>query len=241
MKPRYWSLAIVLFLINYIIFATLFTMLFEGDFNSSYATRTPEPTFTPAPAQPIIVVPTPVPIIPEPTPTATRVVQSESNAGQGISTIEEIIQAGSAQPDLEQTNKPQAAILYTDASAAIPTTSNYQYKPIGWYGDNNAKLTRFSGEIRDMSDAPVSGISVQARCGDYSVVSKPSGSTQGENENWPPGYYEIMIDTKPVPCIWFLTLIDTDDGHTIKAVLSESIPVEVTDEKSVITAHWQRQ
>ena len=37
MKARQWSLAVVLILVNYIIFATLFTWLLETDFNAVYA------------------------------------------------------------------------------------------------------------------------------------------------------------------------------------------------------------
>jgi hypothetical protein len=222
MKPRYWSLAIVLLLVNYIIFATLFTILFEGGFNSSYATRTPEPTFTPAPAQPIIIVPTPIPVIPELTPTATRVIQPESNAGPDISNPGQVIQASLVQSTSGQTN-------------------SYHYQPSGWASSKDANLTRFSGEIRDANGNPVDGVIVQAACGNYSILSHPSGSAGSENETWPPGYYEIRIDAKPVPCIWFLTVVNTADGQTIEAALSESVPVEVTLEKSVITANWQSQ
>ena len=80
MKPRQWSLAIILILINYLIFARLFTQLVETDFNSPYATRTPIPTFTPAPVEPFIIVPTltPAPIVP--TATATRVLSDGNEA-----------------------------------------------------------------------------------------------------------------------------------------------------------------
>ncbi len=81
MKPRYWSLAIVLILVNYLIFATLFTWLLETDFSVSTVTRTPVPTFTPAPAEPIIIVPTNTPAVAQPTPTATKVLApAESHA-----------------------------------------------------------------------------------------------------------------------------------------------------------------
>lgn len=98
MKPRYWSLAIVLILINYLIFATLYTFLMETNFGGRQVTRTPIPTFTPAPAEPIIIVPTPEPITPEPSPTATRVVDpAESNAGEGAAVGDSIIEAGLVQ------------------------------------------------------------------------------------------------------------------------------------------------
>ncbi|HMQ54249.1 MAG TPA: SH3 domain-containing protein [Anaerolineae bacterium] len=96
MKPRYWSLAIVLILINYLIFASLFTVLTETNFASGNVTRLPAPTFTPAPAQPIIVVPTPEPVTPEPTATATPVVQPQS----GNATTSDVIPANSVQDSL---------------------------------------------------------------------------------------------------------------------------------------------
>jgi hypothetical protein len=37
-----------------------------------------------------------------------------------------------------------------------------------------------------------------------------------------------------------LSIVDTEDRKTVKAVLSEEIPVEVTLEKSVIVAGWQK-
>ena len=99
MKPRYWSLAVVLILVNYLIFAALFTRLVETDFSSSRTTRTPVPTFTPAPAQPFVVVPTLEPVTPEPSPTPTRVLATpQSNAP---SVIDESAQANASQPALK--------------------------------------------------------------------------------------------------------------------------------------------
>jgi hypothetical protein len=215
-KARYFSLAIVLILINYLIFASLFTLLFESDFSTRYATRTPVPTFTPAPAEPIIIVPTPVPIVPEPSPTATQVVSSpESNRQPGISTAEEVIQASA----IQQTDQPQ-------------------YEPVGWQAAEESGPTRFSGQILDTAGNPVNGVSVQARCGNYTVISEPSGSADEGGSS--PGFYDILIDTKPVPCIWFLTVVDTDDQGVIQASLSEPVPVEITEKKSIVNANWKK-
>jgi hypothetical protein len=232
MKPRYWSLAIVMVLVNYIIFATLFTMLTEIDFSGSRTTRTPEPTFTPAPAEPIIIVPTPIPTTPEPTPTATKVIQQEGNAGPHISTQAGIIQAA--------LNHPAPSL---DGAPAQPTPK-YQFEPDGWYSDGNGGLTRFAGNIKDAAGNPVNGVSVEARCGDYAVISNPSGAAGwGESQasaDWPAGFYDLTIDTKPVPCVWVLTIVDTDDGKTVKAILSQPIPVQITSENSIVTANWRK-
>ena len=226
MKPRYWSLAIVMVLVNYIIFATLFTMLAETDFSGRRTTRTPEPTFTPAPAEPIIIVPTPIPTTPEPTPTATMVIQQESNANPNISTQAGIIQAALNSPPPAQ---PQP---------------KYQFEPDGWYSDENVGLTRFSGTIKDAYGNPIDGVFVEARCGDYAVISNPSGTVgwgaYNESADWPPGFYDLTIDTKPVPCVWVLTIVDTDDRKTVKASLSEPIPVQITHENSIVTANWRK-
>lgn len=320
MKARHWSLAIVLLLINYLIFATLFTRLMETDFTRDYATRTPIPTFTPAPAQPIIIVPTPEPVTPQPTPTATRVLSARDVAqGSNASTAVE--------PETQPANTPQLVapgpvnirsgpgINYTvigtlnpntvmpivgrnsDASwwqieitsdtlgwvsNAVVNTSNtnnvpfaeappppqtsssaevqpvadapptptptpkpqYQFEPTGWWGDTNYGLTRFLGDIKDVNGNPVNGVSVQASCGDYSVISNPSGPVgrgpYNESYTWPDGFYDVTVAKRPVPCLWVLTVVETDDGQTVKARLSESIPVQVTHEESIIVANWRK-
>lgn len=326
MKARHWSLAIVLILINYLIFSLLFTRLLEADFSLNYATRTPIPTFTPAPAQPFIVVPTLTPIPPEPTPTATLVLPPPGVNATGDSLEGNVPQAESpGAEDSQPGNKPELiapgpvnirsgpGINYTvigtlnantamaivgrnvDASwwqikitsdrigwvsdavvnahntegvpvveapsppeqptpvAAQPAADNpppapekpkYQYEPTGWYDDTNYGLTRFLGDIVDLSGNPVNGVFVQASCGNYSTISYPSGPVGwgplNESADWPPGFYDIAIDTKPVPCIWTLTVVDTDDRKTVKARLSESVPVQITNEKSIVTANWRK-
>lgn len=319
MKARYWSLAIVLILINYIIFASLFARLFDSDLDLDYATRTPVPTFTPAPAQPFVTIPTPTPFTPEPTATATRVLMNaqsdnsnepppETEAGQPVNAAR-LVAPGSVNirsgpglnyavigtlnadtpvpivgrngqaswwqikisgsdntgwvsnsvvgasntgevPVVEASASPQQAAAPAPQPAAsnnpppAPEQPKYQFEPTGWYDDGNQGLTRFLGDIVDSSGNPVNGVFVQASCGDYSTISFPSGptgwGTYNESADWPDGFYDITVDTKPVPCIWTLTIVDTDDRKTVKARLSESIPVEVTLEKSIIVAGWRK-
>lgn len=319
MKARYWSLAIVLVLINYLIFATLFSRLIEADFSTGYATRTPIPTFTPAPAEPFIIVPTltPAPVIP--TPTATRVLSSDSttleNGSSAADGNDETAQ-DSRQPQLiapgavnirsgpgldysvigvlnADTSRPivgrntdsswwqigigddklgwvSNTVVNTDNTAGVPVVEiatkpaapapaqpaasnnpppeperpKYQFTPTGWYDDGNQGVTRFLGDIKDASGNPVNGVFVRASCGHYATISFPSGpvgwGTYNESADWPAGFYDITVDTKPVPCVWVLSIVDTDDRETVKATLSEAIPVEVTVEKSVIVANWQK-
>lgn len=311
MKPRQWSLAFILILINYLIFATLFSRLFEMDFSLKYATRTPIPTFTPAPAQPLVIIPTltPSPVIP--TPTATRVLveadgsqpasanQATNNAslaapgavnirsGPGVNYgIIGTLNANTTVPvigrngegswwQIKLTNDvmgwvsgvvvnpsntedvaivenlpppppPTAAPAQPAASGPppAPPKPKYQYEPTGWHDDANQGLTRFYGKIVDANGGPVNGAFVRASCGDYATISYPSGPVgwggYNESADWPPGFYDITVDTKPVPCIWILSVVDTDDRKTVKAVLSEAIPVEVTMSKSIIVAGWRK-
>lgn len=319
MKARHWSLAIVLVLVNYLIFATLFTRLLDTDFNASYATRTPVPTFTPAPAEPIIIVPTPQPQPTQPTPTATRVLDQAQPAGQppaedaaapapepsqqaqliapGAVNIRSgpglnygvigALSANTAMPivgrngegtwwQIKTPNDTRGwvanSVVEASNADAVPVTQapppptapvaaqpaadtnpppppepeqpKYQYSPTGWYDDGNAGLTRFLGDIKDAGGNPVNGVFVQASCGDYSTISYPSGpvgwGNYNESGDWPPGFYDITIDTKPVPCLWTLTIVETDDRKTVKARLSEAVPVEITLDKSIVTANWRK-
>lgn len=323
MKARYWSLAIVLFLVNYLIFATLFTELVDPRLGQGFTTRTPIPTFTPAPAQPpAIVIPTLTPVPPVPTPTATRVIQSSGDNPTNNPALENP-QEAAAQPELEAqlvapgtvnlrsgpgTNfavigalsantpvriigrnadsswwqveitpgstgwvassvvsashaeavplveagnapaaAPAAAAPQPVADTAPPAESpkpKYQYEPTGWFDDGNAGLTRFLGTITDKNGSPVNGVFVRASCGDYSTISYPSGPVGWGplrvGADWPPGFYDVTVDTKPVPCIWTLSVVETDDRKTVKAVLSEEVPVEITLKKSIVTANWRK-
>ena len=244
MKPRYWSLAIVLVLINYLIFATLFTRLMETDFDGAYATRTPVPTFTPAPAEPFIIVPTltPAPVIP--TPTATRVLP-DSNAGGDTLPAEDNSQ-GQIAPVVTVLVSSGPALVQPAADQAPPALESptYQYTPTGWYDGPNQGQTRFFGEIKDSTGHPANGVFVRASCGYYSTISFPSGpvgwGSLNESADWPDGFYDITVDERPVPCVWILSVIATDDRETVKATLSEAIPVEITPNKSVIVANWRK-
>jgi uncharacterized protein YraI len=298
MKPRYWSLAIVLILVNYIIFATLFTWLIEVDFSRGNLTRQAQPTFTPAPAQPFVIVPTPIPVTPAPSPTPTRVLDNpEANAPtenlpanppqpaiqaqliapgpvnirSGPGTDYEIIgtlNANTAMPIIgRNTDASWWQIKFADGTtgwvaAAVVSASNTtnvpltevsaqqssslkvqpaadtlppqpQFEPAGWQAETNPDLTRFKGDIRDAGGNPVNGVSVRASCGDFSIISDPSGSV---DNGWADGYYEITVDSKPVPCLWVLVIVDSRDGPN----LSETIPAQVTEKASVIVANWRK-
>jgi hypothetical protein len=318
MKARHWSLALALILVNYLIFATLFTQLLETDFSLNYATRTPIPTFTPAPAQPFVVVPTSTPAPIQPTATATLVVadpdsqettavannnvpaEAPAPAAGGASLVapgavnirsgpglnygvigtlnantpmtivgrntdaswwqiritdgaqgwvsDAVVSASNTQGvplvDAPPPPPPPTPVPAQPAASNPPPKPKYQYEPTGWYDDTNAGLTRFYGSITDSGGNPVNGVFVRATCGDYATISYPSGPVgwggYNESHDWPDGFYDLTVNTEPVPCIWTLSVVETDDRETVKSVLSEVIPVEVTMDKSIIVANWRK-
>lgn len=134
----------------------------------------------------------------------------------------------------------------TPTSAPEPTPARpvHQYEPTGWYAAENRGLTRFLGTITDIEGNPVNGVAVEAQCGTYRVISNPSGPVGGwgrsDSMNDPPGFYDITVDRKPVVCKWILTVVYTKDGQTVLAALSQSIEVEVTVDRSVVTANWRK-
>jgi len=134
----------------------------------------------------------------------------------------------------------------TSAPTAAPPPAQpaFQFEPTGWFGDTNAGLTRFLGTITDSNGDPVNGVTVEAQCGTYRVISNPSGPVpafdSSDSANDPPGFYDITIDTKPVPCKWLLTVVHTEDGKTALAKLSDTFEVDVTTNKSIIVANWRK-
>jgi hypothetical protein len=172
---------------------------------------------------------------------------TESDLGWVSSTV---VQAGNtAAVPLVQVAAPANAPVPAAQPAAsnpalAPEKPKFQYSPTGWYDDTNAGITRFMGDIKDTSGNPVNGVFVRASCGHYATISFPSGptgwGTRNESADWPAGFYDIVVDDRPVPCVWVLTIVDTDDRDRVKAELSEAIPVQITTDKSVIVANWQK-
>jgi uncharacterized protein YgiM (DUF1202 family) len=125
-----------------------------------------------------------------------------------------------------------------------PEKPKYQYEPTGWYGDTNYGLTRFLGTITDANGNPVNGVFVEARCGDFRVISNPSGPVGwgpfNESHTWSPGFYDITLDNKPIVCTWTLSVVETSDKENVSARLSEEVQVDTTYEESIITANWRR-
>jgi hypothetical protein len=121
----------------------------------------------------------------------------------------------------------------------------YQYEPTGWYNDTNYGLTRFLGTITDVNGNPVDGVRIEAQCGSFRIISNPSGPVGdgvfNESWTWPPGFYDLTLDNRPIPCKWLLTVVaTTEDGDTVTARLSEAVEVETTVDASIVTANWRK-
>jgi len=90
----------------------------------------------------------------------------------------------------------------------------------------------------------VNGVRVEAQCGSFRIISNPSGPVGAgyfnESADWPPGFYDITLDTRPIPCKWFLTVVTSEDGQTATARLSQAIEVETTVDESIVTANWRK-
>jgi hypothetical protein len=126
-----------------------------------------------------------------------------------------------------------------------PTRPPFQFEPTGWWGDTNYGLTRFWGNITDINGAPVNGVFVEAQCGSFRVISNPSGpvagSIRGDSADDPPGFYDITLDRRPIPCQWYLTVVASEDGgRTVSAYLSDHVLVETTVDKSIVVANWRK-
>jgi hypothetical protein len=139
---------------------------------------------------------------------------------------------------------PPAPVSPTAAPPTAPPPASFQYEPTGWYADTNYGLTRFLGTITDAGGNPVNGVSVEAQCGDYKVISNPSGPVGRppfyDSANDPPGFYDITLDTRPIVCNWLLTVVDSPDGQAVTARMSDAIEVETTTESSIVTANWRK-
>jgi len=166
--------------------------------------------------------------------------QTDGTTGWVAGAVVEASHAG-AIPVVPALPPPQPTATPVPPTATRPP---HQFTPTGWYDDTNYGLTRFLGSITDVNGNPVNGVTVEAQCGTYRIISNPSGPVGGfatnDSADDPPGFYDITIEKRPVPCQWQLTVVYTEDGKTTLAKLSETIEVEVTVDKSIIVANWRK-
>ncbi|MFQ5612664.1 MAG: SH3 domain-containing protein [Anaerolineae bacterium] len=138
MTRRQWSLAIVLILVNYLIFSALFNQIFTIDFGANLATRTPEPTWTPSPSA------TPLPQVlaastsesdersPEPTATSTRVLQAPGATEPPAQGTASSPGSGEGQPPPTGTPAPDNPnVTASDGNVNIRNGPGTNYQRIG--------------------------------------------------------------------------------------------------------------
>jgi hypothetical protein len=129
----------------------------------------------------------------------------------------------------------------------LPTQPQYQFSPAPWYaGERNDAIVRFYGYLKDTSGNSVDGYSVKANCGDFSVLSFPSGPSPVA-PNWAPGWYDIVFPN-PISCNFTLQVVayqcNTPGFFDAQCkefeTLSEAVPVvtDVAAGETVIVADW---
>lgn len=223
---------------------------------------TPLPTETPTPTMPQVIAATTVnvrggpgtnyPVVGALPPDTPVTVAGRNNEGtwwqiqapQGIGWV-----AGSVVETRNVEGVPVVSIPTpppppTPTPLPEPTQPRYQYEPTGWYGDTNYGLTRFLGTITDVNGNPVDGVRIEVQCGSFRIISNPSGPVGAgyfnESNTWPAGFYDVTLDRRPIPCKWFLTVVESPDGETVTARLSEAVEVETTVDESIVTANWRK-
>jgi hypothetical protein len=224
---------------------------------TSLPTRTPWPTFTPTPGS-VEVVATEEPDSPESAAVklsdlATAEIEPPDTPTLPASTETPTLAAPpptDTPAPLPPTNTPPppppAAPTNTPAPPP-PTTPAYQFTPAPWYaGDRNDAIVRFYGYLEDPGGNRVNGYSVRATCGDFAVLSFPSGPSVVAPD-WAPGWYDIVFPN-PISCNFTLQVVEYqcntpgffDAQCTEYQALSEAVPVttDVAAGETVIVASW---
>jgi hypothetical protein len=222
---------------------------------TSLPTRTPWPTFTPTPES-VAIVPTQEPVDQEP-----GVVKLSDLATAEISprnTPTPVPPADTPTPvPPPPTDTPAPPPTNTPPSAPPPTTApepppeapppppQYQFTPGPWYaGDRNDAIVRFYGYLKDTNGTPVNGYSVRATCGDFAVLSFPSGPS-AVAPDWAPGWYDIVFN--PISCNFTLQVVEyqcSTGGFDAQCdqfnPLSEAVAVttDVAAGETIIVAEW---
>ena len=160
-------------------------------------------------------------------------------------------------PLVEAPAPPQPTVAPAPTSAASaeatpvpqPEQPQYQFSPSPWYGgEPNAAIGRFYGHLNDAaSGVMVNGYSIRATCGDFAVLSFPSGPSPVAPD-WEAGWYDIVIPN-PVTCNWTLQVVEYQCGGsgfnaqcTQFRPLSEAVAVSTNVEtgETIIVADWTK-
>ena len=135
----------------------------------------------------------------------------------------------------------------TNTPVPEPPKPQYQFTPAPWYGgERNDAIVRFYGYLKDTSGTPVNGYAVRATCGDFAVLSFPSGPSIVA-PNWAPGWYDIVFPN-PISCNFTLQVVEYQcntpgffDAQCKEFnPLSEAVSVatDVAAGETIIVADW---
>jgi hypothetical protein len=135
MSRRQWALVVVLILVNYIIFASLFNLVFSNRSGLAQPTRTPLPTFTPAPPPtPVAVVPTNTPVPPSPSPSPTLVLVTPDTPTPAAPAPTE---ASTTEVPPAESPVPGGASVTVDVNLNVRSGPGTNYERIGAVQDGN--------------------------------------------------------------------------------------------------------
>ncbi len=320
----HWALVVALILINYIVFASLFGVVFGSRPSAVPPTRTPLPTFTPAPTPtlvPTVPTKTPVPLVPTATPTLVVVTPAPAQAatpapaadapastgpavtvntslnvrsGPGVAydrvgslavgatanilgrnadgswwqiafeggpggkgwisanygetrntggvPVVEAPPAPTPKP-AAPTPKPAAAATPKPSSPSSGVNTSIQFQPKGSYAGTNAGLTRFMGKITDRAGNPVNGFFIYLTCGDFHVMSFPTGPSSVA-PNWAPGWYDQYVSSNELECDWTMQVVMYKCDKWFDAQCTQFVELAPKDYfktkkgKTVVTDDW---
>jgi len=215
-------------------------------------TRTPWPTFTPTPAS-VAIVPTQEPVSQEPTTVklddlATAEIEAPDTPPPPPPTDTPPPPTDTPPPaPPTDTPVPRPPQPTNTPAPPPPTTPKYQFTPGPWYGgERNDAIVRFYGYLKDTNGTPVNGYPVRATCGDFAVLSYPSGPSIVAPD-WAPGWYDIVFPN-PISCNFTLQVVEYQcntpgffDAQCDQFTpLSEAVSVATNVEagETIIVAEW---
>jgi hypothetical protein len=219
---------------------------------TSLPTRTPWPTFTPTPGSVAIATEEPVGeesgvVKLSDLATAEIPAPDTPTPAPPTDTPTSVPPAPTDTPPPLPTNTPAPPPPPTNTPAPPPTPApQYQFTPGPWYaGERNDAIVRFYGYLKDTGGTPVNGYSVRATCGDFAVLSFPTGPSVVAPD-WAPGWYDIVAN--PISCNWTLQVVqyqcETPGGFDAQCKLFEplseavAVSTDVGAGETIIIAEW---
>ena len=155
-----------------------------------------------------------------------------------------VVEAPPAPTAKPATPTPQPAAA---ATAKPPSSSganmSIQFQPKGSYAGTNAGLTRFMGKITDRAGNPVNGFFIYFTCGDFHVMSFPTGPSSVA-PNWAPGWYDQYISSNELECDWTMQVVMYKCDKWFDAQCTQFVELAPKDYfktkkgKTIVTDDW---